>query len=172
MVFLFVAIAIFTVARTYLMIKKKANIVEEDDDEIQDASDKMIEKTKKQVVNTIIKSNQIYSIGIESFLKEKRSRLKEAMEMNATFNKKTRKAKEKVFSFIQKLQQESMDSGHCYVQIIDYQREVMHSLNFLVEPLYIHVENQHKPFTAIQIEEMKKLVAQIDEFFNFTLYMG
>ncbi len=171
MIFVFVAVAIFTVARTYIMFKKKESMKEEDDDEIQDASDKIIEKTKKQVINTILKANQIYSVGIESFIKESRSSLKESMEMNKAFNKKTRKAKEKVFSFIQKLQQESMDSGHCYVQIVDYQREIMHSLNFLIEPLFVHVENNHKPFIAVQIDELNELATTIDEFFNFALHM-
>lgn len=171
MVFVFVAVAIFMVGRTYILFKRKSQAKEEEEDEIPDATEKMIEKTKKQVVHTIISSNQIYSVGIESFLKEKRSRLKEVMEMNKTFNKKTRKAKEKVFSFIQKLQQESMDSGHCYVQIIDYQREIMHSLNFLIEPLLAHVENQHKPFNSTQVKELNDLSALIDEYFNLALHM-
>lgn len=172
MVFVFVAVAIFMVGRTYILFKKRSKAKqEEDDDDIQDASEKMIEKTKKQVVNSFINANQIYAVGIESFIKEKRSALKEAIEMNASFNKKTRKAKEKVYSFIQKLQKESMESGHCYVQIVDYQRQVMHSLNFLVEPLLVHVQNQHKPFNSSQVSELRSLSALVDEYFNFALHM-
>ncbi|MGQ8337617.1 inorganic phosphate transporter [Sunxiuqinia sp. A32] len=171
MIFVFVLVAILMVGRTYIVFKKRAKEKEEEEKESQDESEKIIEKTKKQVVNTIINANQIYSVGIESFIQESRSSLKECMDMNKAFNKKTRKAKERVFTIIQKLQQESMDSGHCYVQIVDYQREVMHSLNFLVEPMHNHLENHHKPFIKAQIKELKDLSSQLDEFFNLALHL-
>ena len=171
MIFVFVAVAIVMVGRTYVLFKKRTKEQEEEEAEEVDLSDKIIEKTKKQVFNTVMNANQIYSVSIDSFVKEDRAHLKESMELIKKFQKKVKKAKDKVFPTIQTLQQESMESGHCYVQIVDYQREVSHSLKFLIEPLYKHLNNNHKPFIEVQLEEMTDLINHVDEFFNLALHL-
>ena len=171
MIFVFVIIAIVMVGRTYLLFKKKAKEDAEEEEEELDVTDKIIEKTKKQVFNTVLNANQIYSVCIDSFIREDRAHLKESLELNKNFQKKVKKAKDKVFPTIQKLQQESMESGHCYVQIVDYQREISHSLKFLVDPLYKHLENNHKPFVEVQLEEMTQLISLVDEFLNLALHL-
>ncbi|WP_299578414.1 inorganic phosphate transporter [uncultured Sunxiuqinia sp.] len=171
MIFVFIIVAMIMVGRTYLLFKKRAKEEEEEEEEEIELSDRIIEKTKKQVFNTILNANQVYSISIDSFIKEDRTHLKESLDLNKKFLKKVKKAKDKVFPTIQTLQQESMESGHCYVQIVDYQREVSHSLKFLVEPLYKHLSNNHKPFIEIQLEEMTELINQVDEFFNLALHL-
>ncbi|MGQ7869746.1 anion permease [Sunxiuqinia sp. sy24] len=171
MIFVFVIIAIIMVGRTYLLFKKRAKEDAEEEEEEIELSEQIIEKTKKQVLNTIINANQVYSISIDSFIKENRTHLKESLDLNKKFLKKVKKAKDKVFPTIQTLQQESMESGHCYVQIVDYQREVSHSLKFLIDPLYKHLDNNHKPFIEIQLEEMTDLISQVDDFFNLTLHL-
>ena len=55
--------------------------------------------------------------------------------------------------------------------VIDYQREMAHSLNFITEPLWEHLENQHKSFNEGQAEEIKNLVTELDEFYNFALHL-
>lgn len=171
MIFVFIIIAIVMVGRTYLLFKKKAKEDAEEEEDELDATDKIIEKTKKQVFNTVLNANQIYSVCIDSFIREDRAHLKESLELNKNFQKKVKKAKDKVFPTIQKLQQESMESGHCYVQIVDYQREISHSLKFLVDPLYKHLENNHKPFIEVQLEEMTQLIGLVDEFLNLALHL-
>lgn len=171
MIFIFLGVAIVMVSRTYRLFKKRAKENEDDEDEVVDVTEKIIEKTKRQVINTILSTNQIYSVCIESFIKEDRSHLKESIELNKNFQKKVKKAKDKVFPTIQKLQQESMDSGHCFVQIVDYQREISHSVKFLIEPLYTHLSNNHKPFIEPQLEEMDQLITKVDEFFNLALHI-
>lgn len=170
MIFVFVAVAIFMVGRTYFFFKRRSQESEEEEEEL-DVTEKIIEKTKKQVLNTVISANQIFSVSIDSFIKEDRAHLKESLDLDKKFQKKVKKAKDKVFSTIQTLQQESMDSGHCFVQIVDYQREISHSLHFLIEPLYTHLSNNHKPFISIQLEEMTQLISYVDEFFNLALHI-
>ncbi len=174
MVFVFVAIALFMVIRTYSLFKKRADKKNAEEIEViteVDAADKVIEKCRKHVMSTIIASNKIYSVCIESFLIEKRGHLKAGLELKNELNRKSKKLKNKVLNTISKLQQDDVDSGHFYVQVVDYQREVAHSLNFLVEPLFEHLDNQHKPMIKQQADELRLLIANIDEFFNFALYI-
>jgi Na+/phosphate symporter len=119
-------------------------------------------------VKSIELANKIYCESIDSFLNEERSQLKESLNLKDNLNKKSKKQKNKVLNTISKIE-ENVDSGHFYVQVVDYQRELAHSLNFLVEPLYEHVNNNHKPFIQAQIDEFNTLKSEINKFFNFAV---
>ncbi|WP_372948053.1 inorganic phosphate transporter [Mariniphaga sp.] len=171
MIFVFVAVAILMVIRTHMIFKKRnaLEVVDEDDTITEkDETEKVMEKCRKQVVKSITLANQIYSESIDSFLNEERTQLKESLVLKDNLNKKSKKQKNKVLNTISKIE-EDVDSGHFYVQVVDYQRELAHSLNFLVEPLFQHVNNNHKPFIQSQIDEFTKLKLEINKFFNFAV---
>lgn len=174
MIFVFIAIALLIVIRTHILFKKMNDAkTGEDEEEImseKDGTEKIIAKCNKQVMSGIVSVSKIFSIAIDNFLNEDRIHLKECVELKNEMNKKSKKRKTKLLNTISKIEGD-IDSGHFYVQIIDYQREVAHSLNFIVEPLFEHLNNHHKPFSETQSEELKKLIAKIDEFLNFALYI-
>src|SRR5690606_23253874 len=111
------------------LIFKKRNqlaIVEEEEAlSEKDETEKAMEKSRKQVVKGIMLANQIYTVSIDSFLEEDRPQLKEALAMKDNLNKKSKKQKNKVLNTISKIE-EDVDSGHFYVQMVDYQREMAH----------------------------------------------
>jgi phosphate/sulfate permease len=171
MILIFLMVAIFMIIRTHALFKKRrANNNIEDEDAIseKDNTDKVMEKCKKQVAKSITMANDVYARSIENFLNEDRSGLKKSLELKDNLNIKSKKQKNKVLNTISKIE-EDVDSGHFYVQVVDYQREMAHSLNFLSEPLYEHINNNHKPFVTEQIKEIKELRKMIDSFFNFAL---
>ncbi|MFW5821947.1 MAG: anion permease [Tangfeifania sp.] len=171
MIFVFVAVAIFMIVRTHMFFKKRSiQDLVEDEEAIteKDETEKVMEKCIKQVSDSIIQANIIYNESITYFLKEKRAKLKEALEVKNSLNKKSKKKKNKVLNTLSKISN-NVDSGHFYVQLVDYQREMAHSLNFLAEPLYEHIDNHHKPFIKEQADEFEKLKVEINQFFNFAL---
>lgn len=171
MIFIFVSVAVFMVIRTHMLFKKRSQMELVDDDDAiteKDETEKVIEKCKKQVVKSINQANKIYSESIDNFLSEERLGLKESLKLKDTLNKKSKKQKNRVLNTISKIE-ENVDSGHFYVQVVDYQRELAHSLNFLVEPLFEHVNNNHKPFVKTQMEEFSNLKLEINRFFNFAV---
>jgi phosphate/sulfate permease len=170
MIFVFAAIAIFMLLQTHFGILKKngnGDAIENLEDEViseKDGIDKVMQKCRNQVIKAIIQANKVYSESITNFLNEERSDLKEALKLKDDLNKRAKKQKNKVLNVISKIEK-NVDSGHFYVQVVDYQRELAHSLNFLVEPLYEHVNNNHRPFNKSQIKEMQKLRKNIDSFY-------
>lgn len=175
MIFGFIALAIFIVFRTHIILRKRAaNKLNEDEEHVieTDGAEKIIDKTKKQVVNAVLTINRVYSVAVESFLAEDRAHLREANESRQAFDKKSKKMKNKISDVILKLQQsDSLDLGHFYVQLVDYLREVSHSLNYLVEPMHEHMENNHKPFNQQQVEELRAFIADTNNFVNLTLHV-
>ena len=173
MIFVFIGVAILMVIRTQFLFKKRniSKLVEEDDAiKEEDAIGSIITKTSKQVVKAIVSSNQIVSLGIESFLKEDYSDLIKAEKACEEFSKKAKKSKDKVYSIVNKITEGSLDSSHFYVQMMEHKREMAHALHFMLEPMVKHTKNNHKPFINQQVKEMKELVTKIDSFFNFVLH--
>jgi phosphate/sulfate permease len=169
----FILMAIVIVIRTQIIFKKNSKKPLEDEELIteKDEVEKSMTKSRKQVVNTIISANKIYSIALDNFMKDDIVHMREALDMKDEMNRKTKKQKNKILDSISKIKKVDVDSGHFYVQVIDYQREMAHSLNFITLPLAEHLENQHKPFNESQSEEVRKLVTEIDEFYNFALHI-
>ncbi|HOC85359.1 MAG TPA: inorganic phosphate transporter [Prolixibacteraceae bacterium] len=168
-----ILLAIFLVIRTHIIFRRRFRKMPEDEEMINevDEAGKRIEKCSDQVVKTVISANKIFSFALESFLREDLGHMREAMEMNNLLNAKTKKQKNKIIQTISKMKRVDVDAGYFYIQVIDYQREIAHSLHFLVGPLKEHLENQHKPFNPAQADEIRNLVSSIDEFFNLALHI-
>ncbi|MFP4556921.1 MAG: inorganic phosphate transporter [Bacteroidales bacterium] len=94
---------------------------------------------------------------IVGFIHEDRKRLKKTRKRVKEINKYTKELKKDVYLTLKKLKKDSIDTGHHYVQILDYLREIAHCLNFITEPIYEHLENNH-PTT---IPEQEKVLLDV-----------
>ena len=173
MIFIFIGLAIFMVLRTHMLLKKrnlssKAEL--EDLIDIKDPYEVIIAKSSKQIVKAVVSSNYIVSVGIDGFLNEDRNKLKLAKKASDDFSKRSKKNKEKVYSTVQILTEGLVDTGHYYVQMMDYKREMAHANHYIIDPIINYSDNNHKPFTPEQNSELVKLTAQLDNFFNFALH--
>ncbi len=172
MIFAFVILAAFIVIRTHVILKNRKLTSTTDLEDLIDEKDPyevIIAKSSKQIVKAIISSNYIVSFGIEGFLNEDRDKLKLAQKASSDFSKRSKRNKEKVYSTVQVLTDGLVDTGHYYVQMMDYKREMAHANHFIIEPIITYSNNNHKPFTAEQNAELLKLAAQMDNFFKNAL---
>ena len=172
MIFVFIALAIFVVLRTHFMLKKRSEntqVEAEDLIDVKDTFDVIISKSQKQIIKGIVSSNYVVSLGIEGFLSEDRNKLKLAEKSSADFLRRSKRNKEKGFSTVQVLSGGQVDSGHFYLQMMNYKREMAHAGHFMLEPILVYTKNNHKPFVAEQHSELMKLVSQMDGFFNLVL---
>jgi len=173
MIFLFVAVALFMVIRTHTILKKRNSLKrDEEEEEIvdEDAFEEIMSKSSKQMVKAVVSSNQIITLGIESFLKEDRAGLKTAQESCQVFSKKAKRNKDKVYSTLSKLTDGTLETSHFYVQMMEHKREMAHAVHFMLEPMIVHIENNHKPFTPEQAKELTDIVTQCDSFYNYVLH--
>ncbi len=172
MVFVFVAVAIIIVLRTHMRFKSKAKKSLTDQEDVIDEKDPyevIFAKSTKQIIKAMVSSNYVVSLGIEGFLNEDRNKLKLAQKASDDFSKRSKRNKEKVYSTVHKLTEGLVDTGHFYVQMMDYKREMAHAVHFIINPVIDYTDNNHKPFNAEQNAELVKLTVQIDDFFNLAL---
>ncbi|MFV0364899.1 MAG: inorganic phosphate transporter [Mangrovibacterium sp.] len=167
-VFIFIAIALFTVFRTQLSLRKKdAGIVTEDEElSVEDKmTEKVFDKTKKQMASTASVISDTYNNAISGFVLQKRGALQKAMDSTTEFGKKTKKRKSNISNVVDIIQQSNFQEiGHNYVHLISYMRESSLALTHIVQPLYEHFENNHKPFTTEQGAELSGLLAFVMKF--------
>ena len=166
-VFGLIALAIFLLFRTHVIANKsdeeqkrnKEFEIEEIDGVIK--SEKVLEKCKNNVTDVLNQVSQLYSISLLSFEAEDRKRLKEAVKDVSMLNKHTKKMKTNIYSTVRKLQEESIDSGLYYVQVLDYLRETAHCLTYIANPCFEHLDNNHKLFTDEQFQDINKLQVKV-----------
>jgi hypothetical protein len=168
-----ILIVAFLIIRTQILYwrQSKKPVVDEDFLSDKDETGRRIEKRSRQVVKTIISANKIFSFSMDGFCREDHDLLQEALKMNDELNRKTKKQKNKIIQAISEMKSIDPDSGHFYIQVSDYQREIAHSLSCLIELLTGYISNQQRPFIDPQTDEIRQLVTGTDEFFNLALHI-
>lgn len=166
-------IAIIAVIRKLVRPRKRDAIIQEVEEfpEPTVKAESVLVKTNQDTSNAIIMISKAYFLGLSSFHSEDRELLGEIFAEIEEFNQRMRKLKANIFKIIQKLQQDSIETGHYYVQIIDYLREMAHSIKYIIRPLYEHLGNDHKPFSEEQYDELIQFSTQITDFLNYALHI-
>jgi Na+/phosphate symporter len=161
------------IVRTQLRYRRQPHKKYTDDEILieKEETGKRIEKRSRQVVQTIISANKILSFALDGLLREDPVLLEEALVMNDELNRKTKKQKNKIIRFISEMKSVDYDSGHFYIQVSDYQREVAHSLSCLIDQMRGYLKNRQTSATDFLNNELKHLVNDSDEFFNLALHI-
>jgi len=167
-------VAVYLAFAGYILFKSK--IKHKERAEADEATFKQ-EKVKKEniniidscainVVNTLTKISTVYNEGLIAISKEKRKSLKQLSKEVDKLNKNAKSLKDGVDAIIIELQEDSIETGHYYVQVLDYLRETAHALTFIVKPAYEHFDNQHKGFNETQILELTDINKQLQDLIS------
>lgn len=164
----FILIALYTIYRTHVSFNKKQSSeskVKRLSDEVLHA-DNVMDKCSLEVGNMLKSVVNIFSETIDGLTKEDRKKLKNLCKEVDDLNLEAKYLKNNVHNTLSKLQEEEGETGHFYVQVIDYLREMAHALSFISHPSYEHVDNNHKPLLDVQIEELNELNNDIKKLFE------
>ncbi len=127
------------------------------------------ERCSINVTNTINLASDIFEKTIKYIELEDRKKLKKVLKEVNKLNKKTKSLKDGVDTIIIELQEDSIETGHYYVQVLDYLREIAHSLTYITRPAFDHFDNQHNGFNSDQNKELKEFNTKIQGLFKDVL---
>ena len=157
-IFGMVLVVIYIVYRTHVHHKKITEETVEEEQSIKDLSEENIaEKSTKIIIKNLRKIIEEYDnfiVGIET---EDIKQLRKAKKDIDKITSKTKYLKDHIKVIIDKLREESTDTAYYFVEVVDYMREMLHSISFIVGPALEHVDNNHKPLLKEQIEELREL---------------
>lgn len=110
----------------------------------------------------------IFSETIDGLIKENRKELKKQVNNSLELEQKLANKKSKIHQTINSLPPDSVEASHYYVLTLDYLKEFAHCINYLAEPVFNHVDNNHKPILPSQAMELRQIA---EEFAGFAKQM-
>ena len=164
----FSVLALYTVYKTHLSFNKKqteVNKIKRLADEDLHAKN-IMNKCSLEVRNMLKSVILVFTETVTGLTNEDRKLLKNVCKKVDDLNTDARYLKTNVHNTLLKLKEEEGETGHYYVQVIDYLREMAHALTFISHPSYDHIDNNHKPLLRVQVEELDELQKSIAELFN------
>lgn len=158
-----VTIAIITVYRTH-RIHKNREAKKELNHQIEDIGEKNIVQRCNMTVSTmLVDVNNYYQEILDGIIAEDLKQVKKVMKDIKKLNLDTKELKNSLSVTISRLNEDSVESGHYYVQVIDYLRELAHNITFISNPCHDHLNNNHKSLIDVQIEELLLLKEKVNE---------
>jgi len=133
------------------------------------STETIISRCSVSIQEVLEQSHHIFNETIMGLVDEDRKLLRNARNDSQSLNLMTKQLKIHVSATLVNLRDDSIESGHHYVQAIDYLREMNHCIAYIVNPSFEHVENNHRPLIPVQIEELSRLNGEISLLFKSTL---
>ncbi len=122
-----------------------------------ESSDVFVASTQN-IVNLLNSESGLYLKAIQYFASGNRKKLKTLVKLESVINKRSKYLKDNLFTTIQQLEARCNDSSPYYVQVLDFLREITSSVHYVIEPIFQHVDNEHKPLLDEQYAELIELV--------------
>lgn len=163
-VFAMVALAAFIIYRTHFLHRKRVEETEIDSGELSEeslTSNKIVDKAAKTVVKTLDRIGNHLNTALQYFEKGDLRKLKSTFIEFEKINVNTKALKDNVNKAIGKLEESDVESGHYYVQVVGYLREIAHSSYFIIQPCLKHLDNSHKTLLPEQFEELNEIQAKV-----------
>lgn len=120
----------------------------------------------QEVCNTMEQISSIYNHMLVALFTENRRLLKETKTESEQLYRQANERKHQVFKTLKKLEDMNIETGHFYIQVVDYLTEVTKALLHCTRPAFEHIDNHHKGFTKEQIYDLKLVNDGVDNIFN------
>ncbi len=167
----FGVIAILTFAvlafyRSHLLHKKREEDFQEKADETDVFPDatKMFETNKKGIRKNLSLVSTIFNETVKGLILEDRKALKKQLQISVELEQKLAIKKSKIYQIINSMPPDSIEASYFYILTLDYLKELAHSINFMAEPIFNHVDNNHKPIMPLRAEELTRIAVEISGF--------
>ncbi|MEN8156584.1 MAG: inorganic phosphate transporter [Bacteroidota bacterium] len=160
--------AIFILLRTHAFHKKREEKAKSFESQIATVSYEVLNACDDEVKSSIIHVSKILYLTYTNFFKENHKELKDLRKQSKQLGKEIKKIRENIPDTLKKFKETELESGHHYVQVVAYMKEMTNSLLYVVQPAYNHLDNNH-PLDKEQTEQLMDFNDQVSEFFNFVI---
>ncbi len=173
-VFILLGVAVFLFVKTHRLHRKRGESLKKAEElaitgeEIVNGEN-VFRSCNKNVYKTLSSLAILYSNTIMAMTEMKRKNAKRNLKEIEALNKETKILKNNIHKTIIRLQEDDIETGHFYVQVLDYLREIAHCLNFIAKPVFEYIDNNHPAFNKEQQKELKDFSMEMNLFFSDTI---
>ncbi|MDP2890064.1 MAG: hypothetical protein Q8P34_14005, partial [Bacteroidota bacterium] len=162
----------FSFYRSNIIHQKREGVLLDTAEEVEEnrSMNTLFEKCNNGITKTLNTINDLYNETIVQLIKEDHKELKKQLKVSTQLEEKLNNKRNKLYQAIPTLPaSESVEATHYSILTLDYLKEIAHCATFLVDPVYNHVDNNHKPLTESQAEELTKMAEAFDKFMKLVL---
>lgn len=174
-IILLLAIAGFIVIRTRLIHRKiylkKADKRREMEDSKEIEEEDVLKSCTLNIVKILNEILATYNKIFDGLTKDKLKDLRKANKNINQITAETKELKDNINNTIKKLRAEDIQTGYYYVQVLDYLREIVHCIAFISKPSLEHLDNNLKPLTGDQIEELNRIKVDLNDLLHSIMEM-
>lgn len=160
-----ILLAMVFIYRTHILHKKReaehkaAEVDFWGDDAITGKS--VLTKYNNRIALSMIATADLYETAIESLIAEKRKKLAKSEKEAHKLRKTLKNYKNDAHKLVSRLEGSDLaDDGEYYFQMLDHMNEVSHYLNNIIEPAFVHVDNNHAPLHKADADELNEFAAR------------
>lgn len=171
-IFIALAVALVFVIRTHFIHKTRS----EKDSKKDDFDEKetlnganILERCNSSILSVVNSVSKLYFSTILNLIKEDRKKMKKLIKNIDELNQQSKDLKYNIYNTLQKLEEDSIETGPYYVQILDYIREIAHCLKYISDPVFEHLDNNHPPLIPEQIKDLHELNESIATMYTAAL---
>ncbi|MFI3305870.1 MAG: inorganic phosphate transporter [Rikenellaceae bacterium] len=165
-----VSIVCFAVAFKSNFLEKKGKDSEKVDKSIElfkaGTSDEVLYNCTRDVLEITKETITIYNRTLVAVFKENRKVLREMHAESEALYESARQRKYNLMDTLHNLEDNNIDTGHFYVQVVDYINEVTKTLVHITRPSLNHIDNHHQGLSMEQIHDLMNVNNDVEEIFN------
>lgn len=165
-----VILAAFVLVRSFRIHRKRDAQMKKDMEAVELAGEvngeNILKSCTKSTYQTASTASILYSNSINGLIGMKRKSVKRNIKEIKELNKEVKLLKGNLYQTISKLQEDDFESGHFYVQVLDYLRETVHCLTFIAEPVLHYIENNHPALNKDQQNDLAELSEMVNTYLS------
>ena len=166
------AICLFLIIKSNFIAKKEEDEEEEESavakigDALKRSPEEALISYTEHVCSSMEKVTMIYDRTIVAVFKENRRVLRDMVREAEEFYQSTRQQKYELLPLLRNLEDSDVNTGHYYVQVVDYISETSKALLHITRPCYKHVDNNHSGLSKEQVYDLKRINDRVEEIFG------
>jgi len=163
------AIAIALLIRTHFIHKRrteKLKIKDEFEEKEFLNGENVLERCNTSIVSVVNSVSSLFTSAVQGLIREDWKKMKKTIRRINNLNQYAKELKYNIYPVLKKLEEDSLEAGPYYVQVLDYIREIAHCLRFIGEPVYEYLDNNHPPLIPEQIRDLQELNRSVTVLFD------
>ena len=159
-------LSVYILIRTHAFHAKRSEKEAGKDNEQISTTYKVLNACNEEVKHSISEVAEVLHHTYTAFSAEDLKALKKLKKDSKKLADDISSIRENMPATLRRFEESDIESGHHYVQVVTYLKEISNSLTHVIQPAFTHVDNNH----AIDTEQSKKLRDfndQVRDFFSY-----
>jgi phosphate/sulfate permease len=165
-------LCVFLLIQSSLLHKRRKENLPVEDSVVDVKKSSIVDQCNEDVYRGFEQMSRIYSETLTGLAAEDVKNLRKLYKESKELYKKEKNRKDyEMLPTLVKLQEDTVDTGHYYVQVLDYLYEVSKSLMAITKASYEHIDNNHQGLSEKQVIDLENLNKEVSSVYQSIVKM-